>query len=64
MCQCYQIGGPFIAEDPECPTHGTKAQADEARRARDASDTEGRFEALERRVAALEAALEAAGLCL
>lgn len=21
-CQCYQIGGPFIAEDPDCPAHG------------------------------------------
>ena len=31
MCQCYQIGGPFIAEDPSCPVHGTEAQAREAR---------------------------------
>lgn len=23
MCECYQIGGPFIAEDPDCPIHGT-----------------------------------------
>lgn len=22
MCQCFQIGGPFIAEDPHCPIHG------------------------------------------
>lgn len=22
MCECYQIGGPFIAEDPDCPIHG------------------------------------------
>jgi len=21
-CECYTIGGPFIAEDPECPAHG------------------------------------------
>ena len=21
--QCFIIGGPFIAEDPTCPTHGT-----------------------------------------
>lgn len=27
-CQCYQIGGPFIAEDPDCPAHGTVAQAE------------------------------------
>jgi hypothetical protein len=26
-CQCYEIGGPFIAEDPDCPAHGTEAQA-------------------------------------
>jgi len=25
-CQCYQIGGPFIAEDPDCPAHGLEAQ--------------------------------------
>lgn len=27
MCQCNQIGGPFIAEDPDCPVHGVEAQA-------------------------------------
>ena len=21
-CECYTIGGPFIAEDPNCPAHG------------------------------------------
>lgn len=21
-CQCHQVGGPFIAEDPDCPAHG------------------------------------------
>ena len=26
MCQCFQIGGPFIAEDPNCPVHGVNAQ--------------------------------------
>jgi len=26
MCECYQIGGRFIAEDPDCPVHGTDAQ--------------------------------------
>jgi hypothetical protein len=24
-CQCHQIGGPFIAEDPDCPKHGIYA---------------------------------------
>lgn len=26
MCDCYKIGGPWIAEDPNCPVHGTQAQ--------------------------------------
>lgn len=21
-CDCFQIGGPWIAEDPNCPAHG------------------------------------------
>ena len=25
-CECYKVGGPFIAEDPECPEHGYAAQ--------------------------------------
>jgi len=25
MCECYQIGGPWIAEDPDCPEHGHAA---------------------------------------
>ena len=28
-CQCYQIGGPFISFDPNCPAHGLEAQAKE-----------------------------------
>lgn len=31
-CQCYRIGGPFIAEDPECPAHGTYAQSERRRK--------------------------------
>lgn len=27
--ECYVIGGPFIAEDPACPVHGTQAQRHE-----------------------------------
>jgi hypothetical protein len=26
MCECYQVGGRFIAEDPECPVHGVEGQ--------------------------------------
>lgn len=28
--QCYIIGGPFIAENPDCPVHGTEAQQRES----------------------------------
>lgn len=24
-CECHQIGGRFIAEDPDCPVHGREA---------------------------------------
>lgn len=24
--ECYQIGGPWIAENPNCPVHGAEAQ--------------------------------------
>jgi cytochrome c-type biogenesis protein CcmH/NrfG len=30
-CECYQVGGRFIAEDPDCPAHGTEAQASRQR---------------------------------
>lgn len=23
-CECYKIGGPFIAEDTDCPIHGSE----------------------------------------
>lgn len=47
MCDCYKIGGPFIAEDPHCPVHGTEAQW-----RREQEETER--QSLEDRVAALE----------
>lgn len=27
--QCYQIGGPWISSDPDCPVHGVETQARE-----------------------------------
>jgi hypothetical protein len=41
MCECYRIGR-FIAEDPDCPVHGTEAQErDRERKAeRDADQAE------------------------
>jgi hypothetical protein len=47
MCDCFRIGGPFIAEDPECQVHGA-----DATRQKDASDK--RLAELEDRVALLE----------
>ena len=47
MCECYQIGGPFIAEDPCCPVHG-----DEARRERDEKEDE--IKKLKERIEVLE----------
>ena len=32
MCECYKIGGRFIAEDPDCPAHGTAAQEEQRER--------------------------------
>ena len=29
MCECFQIGGPFISEDPNCPIHGVDRQREE-----------------------------------
>lgn len=63
-CQCFQIGGPFIGADPDCPAHGTEAQAEKARQQEaDARDEQAyqallaRLEALEAKVARLEAKL-------
>jgi hypothetical protein len=46
-CECYQIGGRFIAEDPNCPIHGDDAQR------RDRAIEAGRV-SLEERIAELE----------
>ena len=32
--QCYEVGGPWIAENPDCPVHGTEAQREEKQRDR------------------------------
>lgn len=29
MCDCYKIGGPFIAEDPECEVHRKGSMSDQ-----------------------------------
>lgn len=48
MCECYRIGGPFIAEDPDCPAHGREA-------VREREEIEDRIRDLESQVAELEA---------
>lgn len=32
--QCYEVGGPWIAENPDCPVHGLSAQVEENYRER------------------------------
>ena len=29
---CHEVGGPYIAENPDCPVHGYQAQAEADRR--------------------------------
>lgn len=48
--RCYEIGGPWISFDPECPVHGYEAR-------REAEDRADEMAALKNRIAALEAAL-------
>lgn len=31
MCECYQVGGPFVAEDLDCPIHGRQSVGREDR---------------------------------
>lgn len=50
MCECFQVGGKFIAEDPDCPVHGGDAQEQDQQ----AKLYEHMREALESRIAALE----------
>lgn len=44
MCECYKIGGPFIAEDPDCPIHGHEAQQREKLVAAEREEEMGRYE--------------------
>lgn len=57
MCECYKIGGPFIAEDPNCPVHGWAAvQEREERESREHSLIE-RVEQLEEQISEIQALL-------
>jgi hypothetical protein len=62
-CECYRIGGPFIAEDPNCPIHGYEAQAREKEeRAYRESEEEKQNELLAR-IIALEEKIDAMPQC-
>lgn len=50
MCECFKIGGPFIAEDPNCPIHGREAQQRER-------DHEDEIASLNRKIEILAAAI-------
>lgn len=45
MCDCYKVGGPWIAEDPECPEHGWRStqRDDEMQALRDQIDELQKF---------------------
>lgn len=50
MCECYTIGGRFIAEDPDCPIHGREAQIRDREAEESRSALEARIDELERKV--------------
>jgi hypothetical protein len=50
MCECYKIGGPWIAEDPDCPVHGYAAQREREIQEQDRESLEDRIRALEEMV--------------
>ena len=51
-CECYQIGGRFIAEDPECAEHGTEAQAEREQITLETEVLKDKIESLEAEVQA------------
>ena len=61
-CDCYRIGGPFIAEDPDCPIHGHEAQRRERIDQEGRNRGEDRLSDLEHRVAMIDINLYATTL--
>lgn len=53
-CDCYKVGGPFIAEDPDCPAHGTQAQAEREQREAQEKARAAEQASLQERLVALE----------
>ena len=60
MCQCYQIGGPFIAEDPECPVHGPEGR----QRQQAAEDLQEEVRQLRAQLTAMRTVLAEAVMCV
>jgi len=58
MCECYQSGGRFIAEDPECQIHGSTAQAAQRELANGCAGILREIDDLRAAHAAMRAALE------
>lgn len=52
--ECYRIGGPWIAEDPNCPVHGYEAVREREEREAAERALLSRIEELERRLTELE----------
>lgn len=53
-CDCYRVGGPWIAEDPNCPQHGYEAQAEQERREEQRFETEQELNRLRGQVTYLQ----------
>lgn len=56
--RCYQIGGPWIDYDPECPEHGTVAREEISRTRQLDLDRDTRIAALEKAIEDLKARIE------
>lgn len=52
--RCYEIGGPWITFDPECPVHGYDAQREAEQLAAEEAAKDERLSRLEARVESLE----------
>lgn len=48
--QCYEIGGPWIAENPNCPVHSIEAQRQQEIEQSEQQKLEDRVSELERQV--------------
>lgn len=59
MCDCYKVGGPWIAEDPDCPVHGRDAQLRDQWEEEKAQAVEERFQHLERQIIQLHQRIKA-----